>query len=252
VTVVKASADLENGPVPPSGDGGIRNASSTRSLAPPRAAAIAGVVFSVLFGASIVIVRLAIPAYRNDVGNWVTDPLRRDAIEFATQLTPFAGIAFLWFIAVLRNRIGEDRDQFFTTVFMGSGLLFVASVFVSAMLAGGLLESIARSPTQSINSDAFYLVRHAIGAAMNIFAIRMAGVFMISTSTIVLRTHMLSRWVAFSGFACALILLLIITSWPWIVLLLPLWILIVSIQILIADMHPVGRAGGIERKLSPS
>ena len=80
-----------------------------------------------------------------------------------------------------------------------------------------------------------------LGAYMNVFAIKMAGVFIFSTSMIVFRTAILPRWVAFSGFACAVVLLLIITSWPWIALLFPLWVLIVSTRILIAEFHPVGR-----------
>jgi hypothetical protein len=103
------------------------------------------------------------------------------------------------------------------------------------MLAGALLDTMARSHTHLLDSDAsFYLVRQVVGAAMNVFAIKMAGVFIISSSTIVLRTGMLPRWVAFSGFACAAILLLTVTNWPWIALLLPLWILTVSTRILVA------------------
>jgi len=41
------------------------------------------------------------------------------------DLAPFAGIAFLWFIAVVRNLIGDREDRFFATVFLDSGLLFV-------------------------------------------------------------------------------------------------------------------------------
>ena len=43
------------------------------------------------------------------------------------NLIPFAGIAFLWFIGVLRDRLGEQEDRFFATVFFGSGLLFLGS-----------------------------------------------------------------------------------------------------------------------------
>jgi len=72
-----------------------------------------------------------------------------------------------------------------------------------------------------LDSDTFFLARQLVGAFLNVFAIKMAGVFIISTSTIVLRTEILSRWVAFVGYPCALVLLLIITSWPWIALLFP-------------------------------
>ncbi len=208
-----------------------------RSLTPPRAAALAGVIFSLLLSVTLIVIRLAVPAYRLDAGEWITDPVRRNVVRLAIQLIPFAGIAFLWFIAVFRNHLGELEDQFFTTVFISSGLLFVGSLFVSAMFAGGLLETMAHSQTRLLNTDAFYLVRQVIGAAMNIFAIKMAGVFIISASTIVLRTGILPRWVAFSGFTCAVVLLLIITNWPWIALLFPLWILVVSTCILITDVH---------------
>ena len=63
----------------------------------------------------------------------------------ALNLVPFAGIAFLWFIGVLRDRIGEREDRFFATVFLGSGLLFVAMMFVAAAVAGAVIAAAAVS-----------------------------------------------------------------------------------------------------------
>ena len=57
---------------------------------------------------------------------------------------PFAGIAFLWFIGVVRDRLGRLEDQFFSTVFFGSGLLFLAMVFVSMAIAGGMVAGYHR------------------------------------------------------------------------------------------------------------
>jgi hypothetical protein len=206
---------------------------TAQALAPPRAAAVAGVVFSVLLSTSIVIIRLAVPAYQTDPGEWLTDPSRRSATRFAIHLAPFAGIAFLWFLGVLRNQLGALEDQFFATVFLGSGLLFVASLFVSATLAGALLEEISRGESRSLHNDTFHLVRQIVGASMNIFAAKMAGVFMVSSSTLVFRTGILPRWLAYLGFASAAVLLLSVSTWPWITLLFPLWILAVSVRILL-------------------
>ena len=211
---------------------------SSRALAPPRAAAVAGLIFSVLMGTSLVIVRLAVPAYQIDPGVWLNDPSRRNAVRFAVQLVPFAGIAFLWFIGVLRDRVGALEDQFFATVFFGSGLLFVASLFASAALSGAMVEAIISGRLQDLDSATYYLVRQLVGSFINVFAIKMAGVFIISTSTIVLGTSILPKWVAFSGYACALVLLLVITSWPWIALLFPLWMLLLSTCILLAEFRP--------------
>lgn len=56
-------------------------------------------------------------------GAWLIDPTRRSALVVALNLVPFAGIAFLWFIGVVRDRIGPREDRFFASVFLGSGLL---------------------------------------------------------------------------------------------------------------------------------
>ena len=215
----------------------IKAPTPTRPPAPPRAAAIAGVIFSVLMSTSLVLVRLAVPASEHDAGVWLTDPSRRNALRMAVHLAPFAGIAFLWFIGVLRNRLGALEDQFFATVFLGSGLLFVASLFASAAFSGAIVQAVANGHTQLLSSDAYYMARLFAGAFLNIFAIKMAAVFMFSTSTIVFRTGILPRWVAFFGFVCAAVLLLIITNWPWIALLFPVWMLVISTRILLAEFR---------------
>jgi hypothetical protein len=102
------------------GQGPLRAGSPLRT---PRAAAVAGIIFSV-------------PADPAVPGSWLTDSRRRAAVAIALNLIPFAGIAFLWFIGVLRDRIGEREDRFFATVFLGSGLLFVAMIFVAAGIGG--------------------------------------------------------------------------------------------------------------------
>ena len=169
------------------------------TLKPPRPAAVAGVIFSLLLGTTIVIIRLAAPDYRTDPSEWLADPVKRNTVRFAIQLAPFAGIAFLWFIGVVRSRLGNREDQFFATVFLGSGLLFVASLFASAALAGALMETMAEGRFNLLSTDAYYLARHVVGAALNIFAIKMAGVFIVSTSTITMRTGILPRWVGNVG-----------------------------------------------------
>ncbi len=213
-----------------------------RGLAPPRAAAIAGVIFSVLMSITLVIVRMGAADRDMNPASWLNDPSRQRALRFAIQLVPFAGIAFLWLIGVLRTQLGELEDQFFATVFLGSGLLFVASLFASAALAGAFLSAAAEGHTGLLNADFFYLSRRVIGTFLNVFGVKMAGVFLTSASTLVLRTGFLPRWVAFLGFACAAVLLLTITNWPWIALVFPAWMLLVSVLILLAEFHPIQRS----------
>jgi hypothetical protein len=209
-----------------------------RTLTPPRAAAVAGVIFSLLMAATLVIVRLAVPAHPSTPGAWMNDPWRRSAVRLAVHLAPFAGIAFLWFIGVFRTRLGILEDRFFATVFLGSGLLFVASLFASAAFAASLVE-LAAGQRHALSNDSIYLIRQLASSFLNVFAIKMAGVFIVSTSTIVLRTAILPRWLAISGYACATVLLLVITNWPWIALMFPLWMLALSGHILMAELRPV-------------
>src|SRR5947199_3651129 len=92
------------------------------SLVAPRGAAVAGVIFAVLMAASIVLVRLAIPSAGGDILPLLEEPSRRTQVRVATQLAPFAGIAFLWFIGVFGNRLGTLADQIFAQVCLVSGL----------------------------------------------------------------------------------------------------------------------------------
>ena len=113
-----------------------------RSLKTPRAAAVAGILFALLYGAALVLIRLSIPdETAADSGAWLET--NSGTIAFALNLVPYAGIAFLWFIGVIRDRLGDSEDRFFATVFLGSGLLFLALTFVGAALAGALLTSYA-------------------------------------------------------------------------------------------------------------
>ena len=194
-------------------------------------------IFSALFIASLVCVRLAVPANPTEPGIWLTDPTFRSWVRFALKLIPFTGVAFLWFMAVLRNRIGALEDQLFATVFLGSGLLFVAMLFASAAVAGAMLETFAGEGRLPSQSEMFAFGRRTSHALMNLYAIKMAAVFIFVTSSIGLRTAFLPRWMGFVGFAVGLVLLLVITDFPWIVLLFPLWVLLVSAYILVADLR---------------
>jgi hypothetical protein len=199
-------------------------------LALPRAAAIAGLLFSLLMLISLGIFRFAVPDMPEEQGT--INARFGHAIALALHLVPFAGLAFLWFIGVLRNRIGAVEDQFFATVFLGSGLLFVASLFAATAIAGAVLGGLHGRPVEQVNSEIYYFARQVGYAFLNIFAVRMAGVFVFSTCIIALRTGILPRWIAYSGFACGLALLMAISSWLWVSLLFPLWTILVSVYIL--------------------
>lgn len=213
------------------GQSSPRAASQLRT---PRAAAFAGIIFSVLLITALTLLRVSAPPRAAAAGVWLTDSANRTAVSIGLNLVPFAGIAFLWFIGVIRDRIGEREDRFFATVFLGSGLLFVGMLFVAAASAGALLAS---APSAVSSPGTLALGRNVTTNLLNIYSMRMAAVFTLTTVTITRHTQIVSRWLWVAGLACALVLLVGIGITPWVELLFPLWILALSLDILVGGRH---------------
>lgn len=110
-------------------------------------------------------------------------------------------------------------------------------LFAAAAVAGALIISFEAAPAQLINSATFHFARAAAYNMMNVYAVKMAGVFMITTSTLAIYTGFASRWLAILGYILALLLLFgsYYLSWSFIVF--PLWVLVMSIHILIVQMR---------------
>lgn len=210
-------------------------ASVPARLRAPRAAALAGILFALLLATSLVLLRRAVPADPLEAGAWLQT--RTDLVVLGLNLVPFAGIAFLWFMGVLRDRLGEREDRFLATVFLGSGILFLAMLFVSAAVAGGLIIAAAAEPDGFLGSAAFAFARATTYEIMNVYAIKMAGVFMILTSTLALRTGFLARWIAVLGYALALLSLFSGRYIAWSPMVFPSWVLLISLYILIDNLR---------------
>ncbi len=204
-------------------------------LKTPKAAAIAGIVFSLLLLSILWLLRTSIPADPLEPGAWLATDTR--AVTVALNLVPFAGVAFLWFIGVLRDRLAQLEDRFFATVFFGSGLLFLAMLFAAAAIIGAIvLVASVSTPQELMNSATFRFARAASYIIANVYAIKMAAVFMISTSTVVIRTGIAPRWIAFLGFLLALILLMGSFFISWSFAILPFWVFLISVYILIDNL----------------
>jgi hypothetical protein len=207
-----------------------------RAIRTPRAAAVAGIAFSILFTVALVLVRTAVPADPADAGQWLSDSSRRESVLFAVGLVPFAGIGFIWFVGVLRDRVGEAEDRFFATVFLASGLLFVAMLFVSAAVAAGLVASAKARADTLVSSGTWEFGRRATQELMVVYAMRMAAVFTLATSTILLRTRLAPRWLVVSGYLVAIVLLVTAGFVDWVELVFPAWVLILSLYVLISSI----------------
>jgi len=175
-------------------------------LKTPRAAAYAGIIFSVLLFAVFVLMRLSVPSDPHEQGAWPAGDT--SCVALAMNLVPFAGVAFLWFVGVLRDRLGDKEDQFFATVFLGSGLLLLTMLFAAAAVVGAIIIAFHAAPDAVTQSAAFHFGRGLAHGMINVYLVKAAAVFMITTSTIAIYTHLTPRWLAIGGYFIAFALLL--------------------------------------------
>ena len=196
-----------------------------RRLSTPRAAAVAGVLFALLFGTALVLIRLALPEGAEPGSQW----LREGSVNLrvAATIMPFAGITFLWFMGVVRDGLGRYEDKFFSTVFLGSGLLFLAMMFLAAGVGAGLERSDAAA-----HPDVATFGQMVLLAVSKTYALRMAAVFMISLATIWLKTGLMPRWLVGGTYLVAFGLLLASDISMWLTLAFPIWVLVVSLLLL--------------------
>jgi hypothetical protein len=203
---------------------------SLHQLTTPRAAALAGVLFALLFGATLILIRVKMPEGAGDSTEWLNS--QRGGILTATTLMPFAGISFLWFVGVVRDGFGRYEDRFFTSVFLGSGLLFLAMMFVSTAVAAALVASNTGITDPAAHAEVIVFGKMIVLAGSKTYAIRMAAVFMISLATIWLKTGLMPRWLVLVSYLVALALLIASDVSMWLTLAFPIWVLVVSGAIL--------------------
>jgi hypothetical protein len=206
-----------------------------QAIQTPRAAGIAGIVFAVLFVLALVLGWISVPPSSGYSSAVASARSHKNLVLLALGLIPFAGIAFLWFIGVVRARIGEAEDRFFASVFLGSGLLFIGMIFVWAAIATGLVETVSGSGGNLITPGMWLFGRRTAYTLQSIYAMRMAAVFMISTSTILFRARLVPRWLPWSGYTIAAALILVIGFFNFIELLFPVWVFALSTYVLLVQ-----------------
>ncbi|MET0699716.1 MAG: hypothetical protein ABWY93_08620 [Mycobacterium sp.] len=204
----------------------------------PRAAALAGVLFAILFATALTLIRLALPEGAAPGSQWLD--VGSTKLRVASILMPFAGITFLWFIGVVRDGFGQFEDKFFSTVFIGSGLLFLAMIFASSAVGAGLVASSGAIDAADSSAVATFGRMMLLGLTKT-YALRMGAVFMMSLATIWLRTGLMPRWLVLVTYVLAVCLLAVSDISMWITLVFPLWVLVVSLLVLVhagvIDLH---------------
>lgn len=207
---------------------------AARALRSVEAAAVAGLAHSIL---SLIATSLLLDAPDPDVGDaalteYLTNGGNQARALTAVNLLAMSSIAFLWFVAVIRRRVGDRENRFFGTVFFGSGLLLTAS-----WLVAGVLFATPALATRSFDvaPDAGTVaVLQSAGLTMgSIVATRLEAVFMISTTTVGRLSEAFPRWLVLVGYVIGLALLLIPLPNVAATYLFPIWVAVVSATLLV-------------------
>lgn len=200
-----------------------------KELRSPRAAAIAGILFSLLMMAIMFLSAGMVGVAPEEItGAWLEG--RSDAVALILTLTPFAGITFLWFTGVIRDRLGHNEDRFFATVFFGSGIIFVLLLFIWTAVFGAIM-----SAAPLLDDDVYVFGFALMGQIIGNHALRMAGVFMLAIAGLWKRTGHVPRWLFIITYVLALSFLVAGNRIREARFIFPAWVLVVSLRILVLN-----------------
>lgn len=194
-----------------------------------RAAGVAGLVFALLFTITFALLRVGLPpADPAAFEAWWAGS--RDRVAVGTYLLPFAGMAFIWFVAAVRRRMGTGEGLFFSTIFLGSALVFVALLFAMGASVGAVLSAQALEPDrlQVAASVGFALAYELFFG----FAVRMAAMFMLATASIGRSATAVPRWVVLVTLGLGIVALVGNTFIEPFALIFPVWVALISVFLL--------------------
>jgi hypothetical protein len=202
-----------------------------------RIAAVSGLVFAVLFVAALVFVHRA-PT--------LGDPDARYAAFYANggdqlfvavglYLVPFAGIAFLWHMTAMRdvlNTLTPTPSAMAHGLNLLAGIIFVTLLFAGTAAVGATAFGVyfGHAP---VEDPATARALTAVGYGLVfVFAVRGAGMFALTTTTLLRNAGVLPKIPAVVAYLLAVFLLLAVTNNPIAVLVFPAWVVLVSIFLL--------------------
>mgnify|MGYP003574279448 FL=1 len=205
-----------------------------KQIRSPRSAAAAGIIFSGLLIASMLLItgisRVPLAEISTE---WFES--RASNISLALGFVPFAGIAFFWFTGVMRDHIGDREDRFFATVFLGSGIALVVLLFVWAATTGAVFGSFSQAADLLADKDIYIFGFLFMNEILGNYVLRIAGVYMFSIGTIWARSEVMPRWLTIITYIVALLFLIFAGSIREARFIFPGWVFLTSVYILITN-----------------
>jgi hypothetical protein len=197
------------------------------------AAAVAGIIHSVLLVIALLMLLRVPPitASQADISAFYQSPPSPLRGVLAFDLVVFAIIGFIWFVAVIRHRIGEQEPRFFATVFFGGGVLYAAMTLVGAasLAAPTVLQEIGGQ----VPEPGVAAITRSFGILVLAEAVpRVQALIVFSTAALGRLTRTLPTWLLWLSYLFGLGLLVIVTFFRPGVYAFPIWVAVVSLTIL--------------------
>jgi hypothetical protein len=205
-----------------------------RRFASIEAAAVAGIICSLGWSLSVrgLLAAPGIGAPDREIERFYADASASRLMMVWLQVLVFSTIAFLWFVGVIRSRLGDREPKLFGTVFFGASILLAGLLFVgAALLAAPSVLVVVGDKTPS--PDAASLTRATAAILLSVFAPRIATLVMLSTASLGRATKALPRWLVWLTYGVAVVELVNVTLATPTIYLMPAWIALVSVVVLV-------------------
>jgi hypothetical protein len=198
-------------------------------------AAVAGIVYSILATVALLSIdRIPSPSSTElEWTEWIDDPENKWLLILFLNLASVSAVAFLWFVAVIRRRVGDREDRFFATVFLGSALVYVSLWLVAASIIASPAVLASLEDGRPLDWEVYRLAEGTAAAILLVAIPRISAVFVASTSTVFLRTGVVPNWLAYVGYTVAFGLFFMPLVTTPLGLGLPLFVLVASVTILV-------------------
>ena len=220
----------------------MTTSSAPKWLRSIEAAAVAGLVYAVTSTTSLILLNMPpdLSGPDSEVAAWYSDAANRASLTTGLSLSIVSAVSFLWFVAVIRRRVGDREDRFFATVFLGSGVLLTGVMLTGTAALASPAVSIDLADGRVPDASTLAVMSGFGTTLMLVVLLRIQAVFVVSTSTLALRSSAFSRWLSYLGYGIALVIFFVPILTEPIGLAFPIWVGILSIALLVrrSDIIP--------------
>lgn len=206
-----------------------------RRAASVEAAAVTGVLFAVLYAASLWLIQSALPEWDATAGRVAAQIARSDARTAMTAgyaLAPFAAIAFVWFVAVIRRRIPSE-DRFVSTVFVAGSTVFVVVYLIAISVLAAPFSVEATQDINFLEPETLVVLRSIAYGLLFVVGTRIQALIILSATAVGRQYRVWPRWLIFFGYAVSLFHIVNLTLFEPLALTFPVWVIALSITLVV-------------------